>query len=94
MRQPLAQPMGEALLANPRPAPKDASGGQPNPQEMIPPRHARNELRRTTARKPRLQRIGDPAEIQPSECALQLLPRPPRGNDNADQELPTPSGPT
>ena len=61
---------------------------QPPPDQRLPPRETGTELRRTTARPPPLHRQRHALEIERSNPTLELLPT------NADQDLPTPSGPT
>ena len=61
---------------------------EPTPDERLPPRETRTELRRTTARTPELHRQTNAMEIECSDPTLKPLPT------NADQGLPTPSGPT
>lgn len=61
---------------------------EPTPDERLPPRETRTELRRTTARPPPLHRQTNALEIERSNPTLELLPT------NADRHLPTPSGPT
>jgi hypothetical protein len=61
---------------------------EPTPDERLPPRETRTELRRTTARTPELHGQRNALEIEPSNPTLEPLPT------NADQRLPTPSGPT
>ena len=61
---------------------------EPTPDERLPPRETRTELRGTTARTPELHGQRNALEIERSNPTLQLLPT------NADQHLPTPSGPT
>ena len=68
--------------------PQPARETQPPPDERLPPRETRTELRRTTRRAPELHRQANALEIERSNPALPLLPT------NADQGLPTPSGPT
>ena len=60
---------------------------EPTPDERLSPRETRAKLRRTTKRTPHLNRICDTPEIQPGDAALEPEPT------NADQEMPTPSGP-
>ena len=61
---------------------------EPPPDQRLPPRETRTELRRTAARAPPLHGQTDALEIERSHPTLELLPT------NADQDLPTPSGPT
>ena len=61
---------------------------EPTPDERLPPRERRTKRRRTAARTPELHRQSNAMEIERSDPTLQLLPT------NADQHLPTPSGPT
>jgi len=61
---------------------------EPTPDERLPPRETRTELRRTTCRPPPLHRQRNTLEIERSDPTLETLPT------NADQEMPTPSGPT
>ena len=61
---------------------------EPTPDERLPPRETRTKLGRTTARTPELHGQRNALEIERSNPTLQLLPT------NADQHLPTPSGPT
>ena len=61
---------------------------EPTPDERLPPRETRTELGRTTARTPELHGQRNALEIERCNPALELLPT------NADQHLPTPSGPT
>ena len=61
---------------------------EPTPNQRLPPRETRTELRRTTTRTPELHGQTNAMEIERSNPALPLLPT------NADQGLPTPSGPT
>ncbi len=56
--------------------------------KRLPPRETGTELRRTTGRPPPLHRQSNALEIDRSDPTLELLPT------NADQEMPTPSGPT
>jgi hypothetical protein len=65
-----------------------AAETQPRENERLPPRETRTELRRTTARPPELHRQRNATEIERRNRTLPLLPT------NADQGLPTPSGPT
>src|SRR5512143_4110035 len=65
-----------------------AAENEPTPNERLPPRKTRTELRRTTARPPPLHRQRNALEIEPGNATLKTLPT------NADQEMPTPSGPT
>ena len=60
---------------------------EPTPNQRLPPREMRTELRRTTRRAPELHRQGNALEIERSNPTLEPLPT------NADQEMPTPSGP-
>ena len=61
---------------------------EPPPDQRLPPRETRTKLGRTTARPPPLHRQRNALEIERSDPALKPLPT------NADQDLPTPSGPT
>jgi hypothetical protein len=61
---------------------------EPTPDERLPPRETRTELRRTTACTPELHGQRNALEIERCNPTLKLLPT------NADQHLPTPSGPT
>ena len=61
---------------------------QPPPNQRLPPRERRTKLRRTTARAPPLHRQSNALEIERSNPTLEPLPT------DADQEMPTPSGPT
>jgi hypothetical protein len=61
---------------------------EPTPDERLPPRETRTKLGRTTARTPELHGQTDALEIERSNPTLEPLPT------NADQQLPTPSGPT
>ena len=61
---------------------------EPTPNQRLPPRETRTKLRRTTRRPPELHGQTDAMEIEPSHATLETLPT------NADQEMPTPSGPT
>ena len=61
---------------------------EPTPDERLPPRETRTELRRRTARPPELHGQRNALEIERCYPALPPLPT------NADQDLPTPSGPT
>jgi len=61
---------------------------EPTPDERLPPRETRAKLRGTTARNPELHRQRNALIIKPSDATLKTLPT------NADQEMPTPSGPT
>ncbi len=61
---------------------------EPPPDQRLPPRETGTELRRTTARPPPLHRQRHALEIEPGNATLKTLPT------NADQEMPTPSGPT
>ena len=72
------------MVGLPHPTAED----EPPPEERLPPRETRAPLRRTTARTPELHRQTDTLEIERSNPTLELLPT------NADQDLPTPSGPT
>ncbi len=67
---------------------RPAAETQPPPDQRLPPRKTRTKLRRTTARTPPLHRQTDTLEVERSHPTLALLPT------NADQDLPTPSGPT
>ena len=60
---------------------------EPTPGERLPPGNRGTELRRTTARTPELHRQTNAMEIERSDPTLKPLPT------NADQGLPTPSGP-
>ena len=68
--------------------PQPARETQPTPHQRLPPRETRTERRRTTRRPPPLHRQRNALEIKRSNPALPPLPT------NADQEMPTPSGPT
>ena len=68
--------------------PQPARETQPPPHQRLPPRETRTELRRTTSRTPPLHGQRNALEIEPSNPTLKPLPT------NADQEMPTPSGPT
>ena len=61
---------------------------EPTPNERLPPRETRTKLRGPTARNPELHGQRDALMIKPSNATLKALPT------NADQELPTPGGPT
>jgi len=61
---------------------------QPPPDQRLPPRETRTELRRTTARTPELHGQRNTLEIEGRHPTLKPLPT------NDDQDLPTPSGPT
>ena len=61
---------------------------QPPPDQRLPPRETRTKRRGTTSRPPPLHRQRNALEIERSDPALKPLPT------NADQDLPTPSGPT
>jgi len=61
---------------------------EPPPDQRLPPRKTRTPLRRTAARTPELHRQSNAMEIERSHLTLETLPT------NADQDLPTPSGPT
>ena len=61
---------------------------EPTPDERLPPGETRTELRRTTSRPPPLHGQRNALIIEPSDATLKTLPT------NADQEMPTPSGPT
>src|SRR5512139_746278 len=65
-----------------------AGENEPTPDQRLPPRETRTELRRTTARPPPPHGQRNALEIEPSNPTLKTLPT------NADQEMPTPSGPT
>ena len=75
---------GRTLTARRQPTGKN----EPTPNQGLPPRETRTELRRTTGRTPPLHRQRNALEIEPSNPTLETLPT------NADQEMPTPSGPT
>jgi hypothetical protein len=60
---------------------------EPPPNELLPPRERRTPLKRTAARMPGLHRLGNAMGIERSDLTLETLPT------NADQEMPTPSGP-
>ena len=60
---------------------------EPTPHERLPPGNTRTELRRTTRRTPELHGQRNALEIERSNPTLETLPT------NADQEMPTPSGP-
>ncbi len=64
-----------------------AAENEPTPNEGLPPRETRAKLRRTTARNPELHGQRNALIIKPSDATLKTLPT------NADQEMPTPSGP-
>ena len=68
--------------------PLPAAEDEPAPNKRLPPRETRTELRRTTTRTPELHRQTNAMEIERSDPTLPPLPT------NADQGLPTPSGPT
>ena len=68
--------------------PLPAAETQPPPNQRLPPRERRTKRRRTTARTPELHGQRNALEIERSNPTLKLLPT------NADQHLPTPSGPT
>jgi hypothetical protein len=61
---------------------------EPTPHERLPPGEMRTELGGATARTPELHRQRNALEIERCNPALPPLPT------NADQGLPTPSGPT
>ena len=61
---------------------------EPTPHERLPPRETRAKLRGTTAGNPPLHRQRNALIVKPSDATLKTLPT------NADQEMPTPSGPT
>jgi hypothetical protein len=61
---------------------------EPLPNEGLPPRETRAKLRGTTAGNPPLHGQRNALIIKPSDATLKTLPT------NADQEMPTPSGPT
>ena len=61
---------------------------EPTPDERLPPRKTRTKLLRTAKRTPDLNWICDTPMIERQHPTLEPLPT------NADQELPTPSGPT
>ena len=61
---------------------------EPAPDERLPPRKTRTKLHRTAKRTPDLNWICDTPMIERQHPTLEPLPT------NADQELPTPSGPT
>jgi hypothetical protein len=65
-----------------------AAEDEPTPNERLPPGETRPELRRTTARPPELHGQRNALEIERCNPTLPPLPT------NADQHLPTPSGPT
>ena len=65
-----------------------AAENEPPPDQRLPPRETRTKLRRTTGRAPELHRQRDTLEVKRCNPALPPLPT------NADQGLPTPSGPT
>jgi len=73
---------------DPRGLTQPARDTQPPPDQRLPPRETGTELRRTTCRTPPLHRQRNALEIKPSDATLKTLPT------NADQEMPTPSGPT
>ena len=60
---------------------------EPTPDERLPPGETRTKGRRTTARTPELHRQRHTLEVKRCNPALPPLPT------NADQGLPTPSGP-
>jgi len=60
---------------------------EPPPNEGLPPRETRTELRGTTSRTPELHGQANAMEVKRCNPALPPLPT------NADQGLPTPSGP-
>ena len=60
---------------------------EPAPNQRLPPRETRTKLRGTTARTPELHGQRNAMEIERSDPTLKPLPT------NADQGLPTPSGP-
>ena len=68
--------------------PQPAGETQPPPNQRLPPRKTGTPLRRTTSRAPPLHRQRDTLEVKRCNPALPPLPT------NADQDLPTPSGPT
>jgi hypothetical protein len=68
--------------------PLPAAETQPPPNQWLPPRETGTPLGRTTARTPELHGQRHALEIERSHPTLELLPT------NADQDLPTPSGPT
>jgi len=57
---------------------------EPTPHERLPPRNARTELRRTTARTPEPHRQRNALEIEPADTTLQPLP------PTANQQEPIP----
>ncbi len=61
---------------------------EPTPNERLPPRKTGTELRRTTARNPELHGQRNALKVARRHPTLETLPT------NADQEMPTPSGPT
>jgi hypothetical protein len=71
-----------------------AAENEPTPDERLPRRETRTELTRTTARTPRLHRQSNALETERSNPTLEPLPTPLSGTEEADQGLPTPSGPT
>jgi hypothetical protein len=73
--------IGERLTADP------TGENEPTPDERLPPRETRTKLRRTAKRTPHLNWICDTPEIQPGDATLEPQPT------NADQNLPTASGP-
>ena len=65
-----------------------AAETEPRENEGLPPRETRTELRGTTSRTPELHGQANAMEVKRCNPALPPLPT------NADQHLPTPSGPT
>ena len=61
---------------------------EPTPDERLPPGNTGTKLRRTARRPPELHGQRNAMEIERSDPTLEPLPT------NADQEMPTPSGPT
>ena len=67
---------------------------QPRRHERLPPGETRTPLRRTAARTPELHGQRNALEIERCYPTLPPLPTPLSGTEEADQDLPTPSGPT
>ena len=61
---------------------------EPAPDERLPPRETRTKLNRAATRTPDPNWIGNTPMIESENPTLKPLPT------NADQQLPTPSGPT
>ena len=80
--------MASAVRHGGRLAPEPAGGPEVEEHQRLPPGQARTELRWTPASAPEPHRKCDALKVERCNRALPKLPT------NADQDQPTPSGPT